>query len=194
MYPFLPFKKAQICPPVPWWRSGKESASLCRTRWFNPRVGKIPWKRRWQPTPIFLPGKAYGQGSLVGYSPQDGKESETMEWLGTHTRPHQPSALYALGIPDFFFQSPGRNGHHSFHMAVSWEGRDSSLLLLPWPCNSSQGWQKAGVLFQDEEARRRQVIMFLRGSQINKLLLKEIKAFPRVARNSTVWRNVLYWE
>ena len=117
-----------------------------------------------------------------------------MEWLSTHTSPHQPSALHALGIPDFFFQSSGRNGHHSFHMAVSWEGRDSSLLLLPWPCNPSQGWQKAGVLFQDKEARRRQVIMFLPGSQIHKLLLKEIKAFPRVTRNSTVWRNVLYWE
>ena len=35
----------------------------------NPWVGKIPWRRAWQPTPIFLPGELHGQRSLVGYSP-----------------------------------------------------------------------------------------------------------------------------
>jgi len=36
---------------------------------FEPRIGKIPWRRAWQPTPVFLPGKSHGQRSLVGYSP-----------------------------------------------------------------------------------------------------------------------------
>ena len=36
---------------------------------FDPWVGKIPWRRKWQPTPVFLPGKSHGQRSLVGYSP-----------------------------------------------------------------------------------------------------------------------------
>ena len=35
----------------------------------SPLVGKIPWRRKWQPTPVFLPGKSHGQRSLVGYSP-----------------------------------------------------------------------------------------------------------------------------
>ena len=35
---------------------------------FDPRVGKIPWNRKWQPTPAFLPGKSHGQRTLVGYS------------------------------------------------------------------------------------------------------------------------------
>ena len=35
---------------------------------FDPWVGKIPWRRKWQPTPVFLPGKFHGQRSLVGYS------------------------------------------------------------------------------------------------------------------------------
>ena len=51
---------------------GKESACQCRRHkrhWFNPWVGKIPWRRKWQPTPLFLPGKSHGQGGLVGYSP-----------------------------------------------------------------------------------------------------------------------------
>ena len=36
---------------------------------FNPWIGKIPWRRKWQPTPLFLPGKSHGQRSLAGYSP-----------------------------------------------------------------------------------------------------------------------------
>ena len=36
---------------------------------FDPWVGKSPWRREWQPTPVFLPGEFHGQRSLVGYSP-----------------------------------------------------------------------------------------------------------------------------
>ena len=46
---------------------------------FNPWVGKIPWRRAWQPTPVFLPGGSQGQRSLVGYSPWDHKELDTTE-------------------------------------------------------------------------------------------------------------------
>ena len=45
---------------------GKESAY--RTPRFDSWVGKIPWRRKWQPTPVYLPGKSQGQRSLVGYS------------------------------------------------------------------------------------------------------------------------------
>ena len=48
----------------------------CRRLGFNPCVRKIPWRRKWQPPPVFLPGKIYGQKSLVGYSPWDHKESD----------------------------------------------------------------------------------------------------------------------
>ena len=41
----------------------------CRRRRFNPGVGKIPRRRQWQPTPVFLPGESHGQRSLAGYSP-----------------------------------------------------------------------------------------------------------------------------
>ena len=42
---------------------------------FDLWVGKIPWRRAWQPTPVFLPGESHGQRSLVGYSPWGHKES-----------------------------------------------------------------------------------------------------------------------
>ena len=52
--------------------SDKESTCPCRTRKkhrFNLWVAKIPWRRKWQPTQVFLPGKSHGQWSLAGYSP-----------------------------------------------------------------------------------------------------------------------------
>ena len=54
---------------LPWWLSGKETACQCKRPGFDPWVRKIPWKRKWQPTPVFLPGEFHGQRSLVGYSP-----------------------------------------------------------------------------------------------------------------------------
>ena len=36
---------------------------------FDPWIGKILWRRKWQPTPVFLPGKSHGQKSLMGYNP-----------------------------------------------------------------------------------------------------------------------------
>ena len=51
------------------WLSDKESACQCRRWGFSPWVGKIPWRRKWQPTPVFLPGESHGQRSLAGYSP-----------------------------------------------------------------------------------------------------------------------------
>ena len=49
--------------------SGKEPACQCRRHRFDSWVWKIPWRRKWQPTPVFLPGESHGQKSLVGYSP-----------------------------------------------------------------------------------------------------------------------------
>ena len=57
--------------------SGKEPACQCRRcrrHGFDPWVRKIPWRRKQQPTPVFLPGKSHGQRSLVGYSSWGHKE------------------------------------------------------------------------------------------------------------------------
>ena len=51
---------------------------------FNPWVGKIPWRKKWQPTPVLLPGKSHGRRSLVGYSPWGLEESERTERLHFH--------------------------------------------------------------------------------------------------------------
>ena len=59
-----------------WWLIGKESDCQCRRLVFNPWFRKIPWRREWQPTPVFLPGKSHGQRSLAGYSTWGCKESD----------------------------------------------------------------------------------------------------------------------
>ena len=64
---------AQMVKCLQWGRPG-----------FNPRIGKIPWRRKWQPTPVLLPEKFHGRRSLVGYSPWGHKESDTTEWLHFH--------------------------------------------------------------------------------------------------------------
>ena len=56
----------------------------CGRPGFDSWVGKIPWRRKWQPTPVFLPGKFHGWRSLVGYSPWGRKELDTTEWLHFH--------------------------------------------------------------------------------------------------------------
>ena len=64
------------------WSSGKESACQCRRgkrHRFNLWVGKIPWRRAWQPIPVFLPGESHGQRSLAGYSPRGHTELDTAE-------------------------------------------------------------------------------------------------------------------
>ena len=48
---------------------------------FDPWVGKISWRRKWQPTPVFFPGKSHRQRNLVGYSSWGWKESDTTEQL-----------------------------------------------------------------------------------------------------------------
>ena len=59
---------------------GKE----CKRPRFDPWVRKIPWRRAWQPTLVFLPGESHGQRSLAGYSPWGRKELDTAEQL-THS-------------------------------------------------------------------------------------------------------------
>ena len=65
--------------------SSKESACQRKRCKFNPWVGKIPWRRKWQPTPILLPGESHGRRSLAGCSPWGHTESDTTERLSTHT-------------------------------------------------------------------------------------------------------------
>ena len=77
------FWNTQFVWGLPWWVGGKESTCQCRRREFDPWVRKIPWRRKWQPSPIFLPEKSCRQRSLAGYSPWGLRESDTTEQLNS---------------------------------------------------------------------------------------------------------------
>ena len=88
---------------IPWQfpggASGKESACQGMRCEFDSWVGKILWRRRWQPTPVFLPGEFHGQRRLAGYSPWGHKELGMTEH--THTHSH-----YCLGLSTFTAEDP----------------------------------------------------------------------------------------
>ena len=75
---------------------GKESASNARDTGrgeFDPQIRKIPRRSVWKPTPVFFPGESHGQRSLVGYSPQGRKESDTTKQPSTQAR-NQGTKIY----------------------------------------------------------------------------------------------------
>ena len=76
----MPFAATQA--DLPGGASGNGLTYQCK-RWkrcrFDPWVRKITWRRKWQPTPVFLPGESYGQWSLVGYGPWGCKELDMTE-------------------------------------------------------------------------------------------------------------------
>ena len=63
---------------------GKESTCQNRKNEFDPWVRKIPWRRKWPPTPVFLPGKSHGQRDLEGTVHGVTKESDMTEQLNNN--------------------------------------------------------------------------------------------------------------
>ena len=89
----------RVKPGFPGGTSGKESpANVGELGW------EIPWSWKWQPTPVFLPGKSHGQRSLVGYSPWGHKGLDTTDCTHTHTHTHtHKTPLLHLCPPGMFF-------------------------------------------------------------------------------------------
>ena len=72
---------------LPWWLKWYRIFLQCGRPRFNPWVRKIPWRRKWHPTPVFLSKESHGQRSLVNYSLWSHKKLDTAEQL-MHTHPH----------------------------------------------------------------------------------------------------------
>ena len=127
----------------------KESSCQCRRckgRKFSPCVSKSPWRRKWQPTPVFLPGKFNRQKCLVGYSPWSHKELDIPERLmhvhGWATNTDGPHAWTRhLEGPITFkhlllaFQSEMCGTAASVTCESSWDESQSPYLLGPPACD-----------------------------------------------------------
>ena len=125
----------------PRWLSGKEYTcqwGRCKKLQFDPWVWKIPWRRKWQPTPVHLPGESHGQRSLEGCSPYGHIESDTdlcpglwVIWMGCTKSEAADRSPSCRGSPDTSLAAAGR------------PSRDTTkpLELLSTALGSAPKWQ-----------------------------------------------------
>ena len=100
----------------------------CGRPGFDPWVGKIPWRRKWQPTPVFLPGESHGWRNLVGYSPRGRRESDTTEWLHFH---FQGSVSRAKQRSEAWHKLGNRNHSLPFNICQP-DSTIYAILLAAW--------------------------------------------------------------
>ena len=130
--------------------SGEEPTSKFRRRKryvFNPWVRKIPWRRAWQPTPVFLPGEFHRQRSLVGYGPWGSKESETTE-ATAHKYKWDQECLWPLWIwCKIFYLCQGQSHFRATsqpQVQLKWRNTSESsteLLQTQTPQTPPQAWK-----------------------------------------------------
>ena len=109
-----------------------------RETWISSWVGKIPWRRAWQPTPVFLPGESHGQRSLVGYSPWGCKESDTTEQPSTYTHMQEKTQCCKREMG----RGPGQPVHKRQRQTVQetiWKNTNENISIVA--CSPSH-WQK----------------------------------------------------
>ena len=127
------------------WLSAIESTCCCRRRkgcGFDPWVGSVPWRRKWQPTPGFLPGKSHAQRSLVGYSSWSLEESDTTEWTPPPSHLQGPVSLGTQLHLFLSLVSPLAAGAscvtHADALALLWTCRDPSPHMEGYPPDPSR--------------------------------------------------------
>ena len=131
---------------LPWGLNGKEDTWQCRRHRFDPWVRKTPWRKKWQPTPVFLPGKSHGQRSLAGWSPRG-------PWAWMHCLLAQTRTANSAGFNQFTVPIP-RLGSSLNPQRVP-EGTGASLqgarsyLQVPYP-QPPQPKGTGGSLLQKE--------------------------------------------
>ena len=113
---------------------------------FDPCVGKIPWRRKWQPTPVFWPGEFHGQRSLAGYSPWGCKELDRTEQLSLSLDLHplgasgqEPTCRRqrdAGSIPESGISPGGGHGNPLQYSCLEKSMERSLVGYSPWGCRS----------------------------------------------------------
>ena len=99
---------------IPWLLSGKESACQSRRQGFDPWVWKILWRRKWQPTPVFLLGKSHGQRTLVGCAPWIARSQTQLSYQMTTT-----NLLYCLFTINFLIMFIYNNINYFMFLQIS---------------------------------------------------------------------------
>ena len=115
--------------PMALWKRNCLQCMRHRRHGFDPWVGKIPWRRKWQPTPAFLPEKPHGRRRLAGYSLWGHIESDMTEWLNRET-------ASVLGFPG------GTSNTECLPVQEAYEMWDWSVVSkIPW----RKAWQPTPI-------------------------------------------------
>ena len=136
-------------------RKKKKICLQCRRPGFNPWVGKVPWRRKWQPTLVFLHGKSQGQRSLAGYSPWGHKESDMTEWA------HKFPLLQSRGSRPLGFSSCGSQApEHRLNSCGAWAQLLHSMWNLSGPEFEPMSPALAGGFFTTKPPRKSHIMHF----------------------------------
>ena len=112
----------------------------CRSG-FNPWVRKIPWRRKWQPTPVLLPGKSHRQRSIVAYSPWGHKESDMTERLHFHCSWGFPGKNIRVAV----FFPVDHVFFRTLHYDPSILGGPAHVSYLHWVMQATSTWQSCDL-------------------------------------------------
>jgi len=127
--------------------AAKESTCQCRRRkrWrSDPRVRQIPWRRKWQPVPVFLPGKSLGQRSLEGCSLWGHKESDIAEHTCMHTQSlGRGQGLRANYMTPHVFPQAFDSKLHTKRIMIN--GPEMTIVLGTTARNKECSWWKYGA-------------------------------------------------
>ena len=129
---------------LPRWLLGKEFTCQCRKCGFDPWSRKISWRRKWQPTPAFLPGKPHEQRRPVGYSPWSCKR--VRHNLATEQQQHQRQNPRFTFLHDTNQGKWGARGSHTVTPNLLWlhSFRDQPY-LHQWVQSILQGTGSSGI-------------------------------------------------
>ena len=181
---------------LPWWLSGKEPTCRCRRCGFNPWVRKIPWRRAWLPTPIFLPGKSHGQRSLAGYHPWGCKGSDTTEKLNNDNKwdsliliktCDELSLLEVLFLCHFYLEPHVRNEQGS--QCPPWKYKPlclQGIVSIDCPLSGRNlAWDLPFLTVWEEPWNRYQVLMISEADENNQETCTQISVL-----SSPSWRFI----
>ena len=126
--------------------------------WIPSLVCKVPWSKKWQPAPVFLPGKLHRQGSFAGYSPWVCKESTQLSTMHTHSKCYTyidsfESPFRYMSLFYFTYLVPGRLSHLA-QTLFSWAPK--SLQMVTCSCDIKKTlapWEKGANLESILESR-----------------------------------------
>ena len=119
---------------------GEGSACNAGRPGFDPSVGKIPWKREWHPTPLFLPGEFHAQRRLAVHSPQDSDTTEQLTCTHTHTHTHVQTLRLSFSKPALCLGYINHILHPSFGFLGSFHNHVSSRTWVSFNSLPTESW------------------------------------------------------